>query len=425
MRFVPGVMRDRQFALYWTGVVFSQIGTRAAVTAMLFHVYQLSGSTAQVGLLGLSQAVALLVLSPLGGVFADQLDRRRLLQATQGLSLVIAAAIALLTAAGLAAVWQLLLASLLTTAAATFDQPARQAIIPSLVPRDRLPDAIALLNPSREVAVLAGPAVAGVLIAVAGPGLVYGFDAATYGVLVVVLAMLRLPRLPRAAVTPPVLSSLQAGFRYLRSRPIIGQLMLVDMAATVPAAYRVVLPELSLHRLHAGPVGYGLLSSAPSAGALAATGLALMAVRRRSYGRVILAVTFAYGGFVVLLGRAQVLALALGAALFIGACDAVATSLRQAAVQVETPDELRGRVTSVYQMASRGGPALGDAVVGFVAGAVGPVVALTAGGSATAAAVAGMWSRWRTVRDYDGPVRSGPAGVEPDVAVGQAPPAEA
>jgi MFS family permease len=166
---VAAVLRNRDFNLYWVGVVFSQIGTRGTVAANLYQVYQLTGSVTRTGLVGAGQAVALLVLSPLGGVFADRWDRRRLLQCSQALAMVVAGGLAVLTLTDHIAAWQVLVSVVLTTAAATFDQPARQALIPALVPRTQLPQAFALLNPSREIAVLLGPALAGVRSASRGP----------------------------------------------------------------------------------------------------------------------------------------------------------------------------------------------------------------------------------------------------------------
>ena len=162
-------MRHRDFNLYWVGVVFSQIGTRGTIAAQLFHVYLLTGSTVQVGFVGLSQAVALLVLSPLGGAYADRIDRRKLLQASQMVAMVVSLAIAVLTLSGDVQPWHIYVSVVLHTAAATFDQPARQALIPAMVPREELVHAFALLNPSREVAILVGPALAGGLISVRGP----------------------------------------------------------------------------------------------------------------------------------------------------------------------------------------------------------------------------------------------------------------
>ncbi|MET8805874.1 MFS transporter [Streptomyces sp. NPDC004546] len=400
---IPEVLRNRDFDLYWGGVVLSQIGTRGAVAANLYQVYQLTGSTAQVGLVGLAQAVALLVLSPVGGIYADRLDRRRLLQVTQGVALLVSAGLAGVTLAGAATVWSVVVSSLLATAAATFDQPARQALIPAMVPRERLVEAFALLNPSRELAILVGPAFAGVLIAVGGPGTVYVFDAVTYAALIVVLALLRVPPLAGDGERRSLLGSLRQGVRYVADRPVVWQLMGLDMTATVFGAYRVLLPAFAADVLHTGATGYGLLSAAPSAGALIGSVWVFRLVRTARAGRTVLWGTAAYGLAVVGLAQSRTFPVAVVMALALGAADAVATTVRHAAVQVETPDELRGRVSAIYQMCSRGGPAIGDSLMGLVAGALGPVLALTLGGLVPAAVSAASAARSRTVREYSVP----------------------
>jgi MFS family permease len=400
---IPEVLRNRDFDLYWGGVVLSQIGTRGAVAANLYQVYQLTGSTAQVGLVGLAQAVALLVLSPVGGIYADRLDRRRLLQVTQGVALLVSAALAAITLAGAATVWSVVVSSLLATAAATFDQPARQALIPAMVPRERLVEAFALLNPSRELAILVGPAFAGVLIAVGGPGAVYVFDAVTYAALVVVLALLRVPPLAGGGERRSLLGSLREGVRHVAERPVVWQLMGLDMTATVFGAYRVLLPAFAADVLHVGATGYGLLSAAPSAGALIGSVWVFRLVRTARAGRIVLWGTAAYGLATVGLAQSRTFPVAIAMALALGAADAVATTVRHAAVQVETPDELRGRVSAIYQMCSRGGPAIGDSVMGLAAGALGPVLALTLGGLVPAAVSGASAARSRTVREYSVP----------------------
>lgn len=374
-------LRHRDFNLYWLGVVFSQIGTRGTVAANLYQVYLLSGSTTITGLVGLAQAVSLLVLSPLGGAYADRLDRRRLLQAAQLVALVISGALAVLTEAGKATTPEVLVCVLLTTAAGAFDQPARQALIPAMVPRNELPQAFALLNPSRELAVLLGPALAGLLIAAHGPGLVYAFDAVTYAVLVVVLGLIRAPRLVPEAGQASVWQNIAQGAAFVKGRPVVWLMMSLDLSATLFGAYRVVLPALALTVLHAGPTGYGLLSAAPSAGALIATyPVFRVMARSAAIGKVVLGASAGYGIATIALAQSSWLPLAFGAGLLIGACDAMATTIRQAAVQLETSDTMRGRVSAIYQMASRGGPALGDVNIGWLAGFLGPVAALSCGG---------------------------------------------
>lgn len=403
-RSLPAVLHNRDFNLYLSGVVLSQIGVRGTFAVNMLHVYLLTESTLQVGLVGLFQAIALLVLSPLGGVLADRIDRRRLLQTTQAVSLVASLVLAMLTFGGVVEPWHIYLTVLVNAAAATFDGPARLALIPAMVPRDQLVQAFALVNPSREVAILVGPALGGLLVAVAGPEAMYAVDAATYGVLVVVLALLRVPRLQVDEQRPSVLGAMREGLAFVRGRPIIGQLMALDLSATLFGAWRVVLPALAIDVLAVGPAGYGVLAAAPSAGALLGAAVVFRVVTRGHAGRVVLVATFSYGASCVLLAQFAMLPfgfpLALTAALAIGCADAVATAIRHAAVQLETPDAIRGRVSSIYQMASRGGPALGDLNVGWLAGVFGPAGALAVGGVVPMVFAAGHWLRGSRVRTY-------------------------
>ena len=410
------LLRNRDFLLFWTGVVLSQIGSRATVAASLWQVYELTGSIAMTGLVGGAQAVALLTLSPLGGVLADRWDRRRLLQASQAVAMVAALGMAAVTLTGAVRPWHVVAGVLVTTAAATFDQPCRQALVPALVPREVLPAAIALLNPSRELAVLTGPALGGLLIALDGPGLVYLLDGITYAALILVLMAVRVPPLRRdtAGPRPSVRADMVEGARYVRRRPLIWSLCGLDLVLTVFGAYRVLLPAFS-DRLDIGPAGYGLLSAAPSLGALLATySIVRLVTRSRRLGRVLLVATVGYGLVAICFAQFSVLAAVLVLALLLGAFDATATTIRHAAVQLETPDELRGRVQSLYQITSRGGPALGDVVIGAAAGLLGPVTALTAGATVPVLVGILLLTRPNRVREYAG------IAADPEVPVDEA-----
>ncbi|MFA9446487.1 MFS transporter [Egicoccus sp. AB-alg6-2] len=403
----PAVLRHRDFNLYWSGVVLSEIGTRGTFAAVLYHVYLLSGSSLQVGFVGLAQAVALLVLSPLGGAIADRLDRRRLLQLAQSLSLLASLTLAVVTLIGAVEVWHIILAVLFNTAAGSFERPARDALIPALVPREQLVHAFALLNPSREVAILIGPAIAGVLMAVWGPEAMYLLDVVTYVAIILALFLIRIP--PVAATKPSknLWSSIGEGVRFVRGRPIILQLMALDLSATVFGAYRVLLPALATDVLAVGATGYGILSAAPSAGALIGSAIIFRMMHRLRAGRVVLAATVAYGAMAVALVWAGLLPVtvafvaAIAAATGLGLFDAMATTVRHAAVQLETPDEIRGRVTSIYQMASRGGPALGNLNIGWLASLLGPIGALTVGGLVPMAVSGALFVTGGRIRDYE------------------------
>jgi MFS family permease len=400
---LPAVLRHRDFNLYWFGVVVSEIGTRGTIAASLYQVYSLSHSLPLTGLVGLSQAVALLVLGPLGGAYADRLDRRRVLQSAQAVSMIVALALMLLTFSGHIRIWQILVCVVLTTAAATFDSPSRIALIPAMVPRHELAQAFALINPTRELAVLIGPALAGLLIAVGSPGLMYAVDAGTYAVLIVALSMVRVPHVVPDTKTRSVWTNIREGASYLRQRPLLLQLISLDLSATLFGSYRVVLPALALDVLDVGPKGYGLLAAAPSAGALLAAWTVFRVMGGvRALGRLLLWSTVGYGAAVILLGQSHRLWLALIAGGLLGAFDAMTTTIRQAAIQLETPDRLRGRVSSIYQMASRGGPSLGGLNLGWITGVLGPAAGLALGGFVTIAYASGFLLRDGRVRGYRG-----------------------
>jgi MFS family permease len=407
---ISTLLRRRDFSLYWSGVVLSEIGTRGTFAANLYHIYALTGSTVQTGLVGLSQAVALILLSPLGGAYADRVDRRRLLQVTQAVSLATSLALAVLTLTGVIRPWQILASVMLNTAAATFDRPARQALIPALVSRDELVQAFAIVNPSREVAVLVGPALAGLLMAVDGPEAMYLADVASYAVLIVALQLIRHTTPGGAARHASVWADIKEGFAFVRHRTLILQLVGLDLSATVFGAYRVVLPALAADVLRVGPTGYGLLSAAPSAGALIGSAIVFRLATTARSGHIVLWSTAAYGVSAVALARSPVFAVALLAGAALGCFDAMATTIRHAAVQLETPDEIRGRVTATYQIASRGGPAVGDMTIGALAGALGPVGALSLGGLVPVAVAAGVAAAGARVRSYQVPLHASEAG---------------
>jgi MFS family permease len=419
----PELLRHRDFNLYWSGVVLSEIGTRGTFAAVLYHVYLISGSSLQVGLVGLAQAIALLLLSPLGGAIADRLDRRRLLQMAQTLSLLASLTLAVVTILDVVEVWHIILAVLFNTAAGSFERPARDALIPALVSRRQLVHAFALLNPSREAAILVGPAIAGVLMAVWGPEAMYLLDVFTYVVIIGALFLIRIPPVAAGKPSQNLWSSIGEGVSFVRGRPIILQLMALDLSATVFGAYRVLLPALATDVLAVGAAGYGVLSAAPSAGALVGSAIIFRMMYRLRAGRVVLGSTVAYGAMAVALIWSGVLptsiafAAAIAAAVGLGLFDAMATTVRHAAVQLETPDEIRGRVTSIYQMASRGGPALGNLNVGWLASLLGPVGALTLGGLVPVTVAGVLAATGGRIRDYEVDKAEDVEASAPDVTV--------
>ncbi|HEY6627974.1 MAG TPA: MFS transporter, partial [Acidimicrobiia bacterium] len=261
------------------------------------------------------------------------------------------------------------------------ERPVRQALVPALVPGDQVVRGFAILNSNREAARLTAPALAGVLLAVSGPAAVYFLCFGFFVVMVLVVAILHIPPMERKGIPSAFFASISEGFRFVKERPLMVRLMSLDFVAMVFGAYQVILPELATVVLGVGPGGYGLLAAAPPVGALigAATVYRLSA-RSASAGVLIIAASIGYGVSVVLLAQSRLFVLAIAAAVLVGLCDAVATTLRHAVVLTEAPDGLRGRVSAVYGMSAQAGPALGDLQVGFLSGLIGIVAALTLGG---------------------------------------------
>ena len=279
---VPEVLHEPGFRLFWLGTVFSQIGTRGTVAANLWQVLQLTNSTLQVGLVGLAEALALLLLAPLGGAVADRMDRRTLLQLTQSTSLVASLGLTILTFSGAIQPWHIYTAVVAISAAQSFEGPARQALIPALVRKERLVDAFALVNPTRELAILLGPPLAGILIGTVGAGLRVCLRCADVRGLVLMLGLFALPRIAPRGRAQSVWRSIAEGFKYVSERRLIWQLMSLDFAATFFSAYRVCCRSLARDVLGVGAAGYGILSAAPAAGAILGSA---MVFRMRSFPR--------------------------------------------------------------------------------------------------------------------------------------------
>jgi MFS family permease len=391
--------RSPAFGLLWTALAVSAIGSRATLAANLWQLLQLTNSATLVGGVGLADAAALFLLTPLGGLFADRLERRVLLQVTQVLGCGVSLALWLGTLFGLVEPGHIYLAVALASAASTFELPVRQAMIPALVPRSALVSALTVSAPIYQVAGLGGPALAGVLIAAAGVASVYLVDALSYLALVMSLAVLRLPPLGSLGPRPSLLASFTEGIGYIRGRPVLWQLMLLDFSATLFGAYRALLPVIARDVLGAGAEGYGLLSSAVSAGALVGSGLMIRLGRRAISGPAVLVATAAYSLVAAGLGQVQLLGLAVMATALLGGLDAVGATVRSTLVQLDTPDPLRGRVSAFAYLLARGGPALGQSLLGALAGLLGVPAALALGASVPFLLATGLATFGRTLRN--------------------------
>jgi MFS family permease len=420
-------LRHRDFRLLWLSQLVSLTGSQMQTVALHWHVYLLTRSPLALGALGLTRVLPIIAFSLAGGVTADRRDRRRVMFAAQSLMLLGSAALGLLTFSGRETLALLYGANALLAAATAFDNPARQALIPRLVPAAELPGALSLNLTMFHAAFIGGPALAGLVIAgafpagaglhaLAGAGasedtarlaLIYLLNALSFvGVLVSLLLM----RTSGAVVADgrPVerpLAALREGLRFVFRTPIMVWTTGLDFVATFFAGSLSLLPIFADQVLHAGPAGYGWLVAAPALGALVGsfyTSLRHLPVRQ---GRLLLGSVAAYGLATVVYGLSRNYLLTFLALAFSGLADLVSTVIRQTLRQLLTPDALRGRMTSVNMIFFMGGPQLGEMEAGLVASlfgsvALGATVSVVSGGLATVLLAAVVGVAAPVVRDY-------------------------
>lgn len=378
-------LAHRNFRLLWAGQFLSLVGTWMQSAAVLWHIATLvpqSDRALALGLVGLVKVVPIVVFALIGGVLADALDRRRLMFWMQCLMAGSAAAQAMITWQGLDSVWPIYALTALNSAAAAFEGPARQSLIPNLVPRATLSNAINLNTMAFQLAAVSGPAIAGLSLSTLGPAGIYAINAASFlAAIAAVLALRDLPQRPPGETAGLNPAAAMEGLRFVFGSPLIRSTMLVDFFATFFSSAMALLPIFTQDILHQGSVAYGWLYSAPALGA-ALSSLILVRVERHIVrrGRTLLIAVAAYGVATVAFGLAgsfwpMFLCLALT-----GAADTVSMVLRNVMRQLATPDHLRGRMTSVNMIFFLGGPQLGELEAGLLAHGLGARASVVIGG---------------------------------------------
>jgi len=369
--------------------------------AILWHVSLLApegGKGLALGLVGLVKVVPILTFSLVSGVVADALDRRKLLLVTQTLLMVTSGVLAACTLRGLHVLWPIYLLAGLSAAITAFDGPARQSLVPNLVPVEHFPNAISLNTIMFQTASVVGPSAAGLVIASLGVGAAYAINTATFlAALAGVLLMRDVPARNREQAPRVSLHSMREGLRYVFRAPLIRSSMLLDFFATFFASATALLPIFAQDVLHVGAHGYGLLYAAPSVGALVAGLVMIQAVERIDRrGIILIRAVVVYGIATVIFGFSRSFWLTFACLAVIGSSDTVSTVLRNIIRQLTTPDHLRGRMTSVNMIFFMGGPQLGEMEAGAVATLFGAPASVVSGGLACLVATA--WIARRTPR---------------------------
>ena len=391
-------LRHRDFRLLWLGLIVSVTGSQMQTVAINWHVYVLTKSAVALGLVGLFRGVPVILCSLVGGVVADAVNRKQLLIVTQTVMLVSAGLLTATTLAGIKSVWPIYLLSALASAATAFDIPARQALMPALVPLEDFPNAVSLAMVVFNVATISGPAIAGVLLAQSGPALIYGINAISFVAVIVALLAMRAsgsPELQSDRRQALSFAALKEGLKFVWQTPIMVQTMTLDFVATFFASATLLLPIFAREYLHVGPHGYGLLAAAPAIGSVITAFFMARLGTFQGQGRLVVWSVAVYGVATAAFGVSRVFWFSLLMLALTGAADTVSTVLRQTIRQLVTPNYLRGRMTSINMMFFMGGPQLGELEAGLLAALIGAPLSVVVGGlgSTVAAGIAAVKSK--------------------------------
>ncbi len=376
------------FILFWLTRVLSASGFQILSVALAWQVYSLSHQVLDLGLIGLAQFAPRLLFMLSAGDVADRYDRSRIVAISQLVQALTALALAYVaTQAQLGREWIFLLAVILGTAR-TFEMPALQALLPSLVPTALLPSALAASSSGMQAAIIIAPAFGGFLYAL-GASSVYSISAALY--LLALWLIMRLPAaLPRAISTEARLPALLAGIRYIRSKPELLGAISLDLFAVLLGGATALLPVYAQDILLTGPVGLGVLRSAPAVGALAMSVWLAYYPPQRQVGKLMFAAVAVFGLTTMIFGASRSFSLSLLALVILGASDMISVVIRSSLVQLETPDEMRGRVSAVNALFIGASNQLGEFESGLTAAAFGTVPSVILGGAGTLLVV-GIW----------------------------------
>jgi len=374
-------LRHRNYRLFMSGQAVSLIGTWMQTVAESWLVYRLTGSAVLLGVVGFANRIPVLLFSTVGGAVADRYNRHRIVIATQAASMCLAGLLAMLTLTGRVQVWHLMAIACALGLANAFDIPTRQSFVVQLVPREDLPNAIALNSTMFNGARIVGPAVAGWLVATVGEGWCFLANALSYVAVIAGLLLIRGTRAQPARPSTSALAHVAEGFRFAyNTRPIRTLLLLLGLVSLMGTPYSVLMPILADRNFHAGPRGLGILMGAAGVGALIG---ALSLARRttlQGYGRLIAMAATGLGVSLVAFSTARTLWLGVALLVPVGFAMMTQMTASNTLIQSMVPDSLRGRVMAMYSMMFMGMAPVGSLLAGALAGRLGAAATVGLGG---------------------------------------------
>ncbi len=387
---LPPALRRRDYALLWAAMLAQGLGLQMAAVAVGWQVYEIRNSPFDLGLIGLAEFAPLLLLALPAGHLADRFSRRLMFAGATALTILVALGLLVVSLNGATKLWPFIVLAVVAGSAAALATPPGRALPATVVPFDLIANAMALRSIAFQTAMIAGPAIGGLLF-LASAELVYGAAAGLLAIgFVCILVMHEPAREPNHE--SPSWETVLAGIRFIRRTPVVFGAITLDLFAVLLGGSIALAPVFARTILDTGPVGLGLLRSAPAVGALAAGLMLARRPLRTNAGKTLLVVVAIFGASMVVFGLSRSLPLSLAALAVSGFVDMVSMNIRSTTVAMVTPDELRGRVLAVEMVFISASNELGAFESGAAAALLGTVPAVVIGGLATIALAAG-WSR--------------------------------
>ena len=371
--------RYRDFRLFWLSLFTSNIGTWMQMTAVNWLLYKLTKSPFQLGINGLFRSVPAIGLGLFSSALADRYDRRKLLLTTQTLLGLLALSLGVLDHSDNIRPWHIYTITFLSAAVGSCDGPARQALFPSLIPREVLPNAVALNSILWKGAALLGPMLGGIAISLIGTSGAFYANAASFLAVIVALLMMRQHAVP-SRQSRHILGEVKAGLSFVYSQNVILGVIIMEATTSIFGLDNAMLTIFASDILRVGANGFGLMQSARGLGAVIGSVLFITVGQRPYQGKILLTSALLYGAGFALFGLAPSFTLALLLLTFVGAVDTIWASARSTILQWLTPDRLRGRVMGIFQLSNQGLNPLGQVESGIVVPLMGARAATVLGG---------------------------------------------
>jgi len=403
---LPAVFRSlkhRNFRLFFGGQLISLVGTWMQTIAEAWLIYRLTGSSVLLGLLGFVGQIPIFLLSPIGGLAADRWPRQRVVITTQVASMLLGFTLAALTLTGRIRVWEIIMLATLLGVVNAFDVPARQSFLIEMVGREDLLNAIALNSSMFNGARVAGPAVAGLLVARIGEGWCFFVNGVSYIAVLAGLLMMRIENSLVAHDGSSPIEKLREGFRFVRhARPIRTLLILLGVVSFMALPFSVLMPIFADRILHGGASAYGNLMGAVGLGAMFGALSLAMRQELRGLGKIVAYSAIGLGASLTLFGASRWFWASFVALTLAGLTMMMQFTSINTLIQAMVPDQLRGRVMSLYSMMFLGMAPLGSLVAGALADRIGAPVTVALGGLASLAGGIVFARKWPSLR---GPAR--------------------